>query len=272
MLALCATVNPGDEVILFDPYFVAYPHLVTLAGGTSVVLDTYPDFRIDVDRVRGRRSRRRRRPSCFRARPTRPGSTTRRGHAARPGGPGPREGRAADRRRDLPVVLVRRAVPVGGRVRPERAGRGRVRQDVRHHRLAARVRPRAEAADRGNGQAATVHVRLRRRARSSTPGWRPWTWTCRPSWRTTGGKRDFVCDGPRRASSSWCGRAGRFTCSRRCRGAPGPQFVEEAIRHNLLVIPGIAFGRKDTHFRVSYAAADEKLRQGAEILNRLACR
>src|SRR4051794_6408096 len=24
LLALCATVNPGDEVILFDPYFVAY--------------------------------------------------------------------------------------------------------------------------------------------------------------------------------------------------------------------------------------------------------
>src|SRR5262245_45898512 len=42
MLAMCATVNPGDEVILFEPYFVAYPHLVTLAGGTSVVLDTYP--------------------------------------------------------------------------------------------------------------------------------------------------------------------------------------------------------------------------------------
>ncbi len=52
MLVLCATVNPGEEVILFDPYFVAYPHLVTLAGGTSVVLDTYPDFRIDVNRVR----------------------------------------------------------------------------------------------------------------------------------------------------------------------------------------------------------------------------
>ena len=54
MLALCATVNPGDEVILFDPYFVAYPHLVTLAGGTAVVMDTYPDFR---DR-RGPRPRR----------------------------------------------------------------------------------------------------------------------------------------------------------------------------------------------------------------------
>ena len=41
-------VNPGDEVIVFDPYFVMYPHLITLAGGTTVVVDTYPDFDIDV--------------------------------------------------------------------------------------------------------------------------------------------------------------------------------------------------------------------------------
>src|SRR5205809_3016650 len=52
VLALCCTVNPGDEVILFDPYFVMYPHLVTLAGGKSVILDTYPVFRIDVNKVR----------------------------------------------------------------------------------------------------------------------------------------------------------------------------------------------------------------------------
>ena len=50
VLALCCTVNPGDEVIVFDPYFVMYPHLVTLAGGTTVFVDTYPDFRIDLDR------------------------------------------------------------------------------------------------------------------------------------------------------------------------------------------------------------------------------
>ena len=36
LLALCCTVNPGDEVIVFDPYFVMYPHLVALAGGTTV--------------------------------------------------------------------------------------------------------------------------------------------------------------------------------------------------------------------------------------------
>ncbi len=46
LLAICAVVNPGDEVIIFDPYFVMYRHQATLAGGTSVLIDTYPDFRI----------------------------------------------------------------------------------------------------------------------------------------------------------------------------------------------------------------------------------
>ena len=26
-------INPGEEVLFLDPYFVMYPHLVTLAGG-----------------------------------------------------------------------------------------------------------------------------------------------------------------------------------------------------------------------------------------------
>src|SRR6266849_5831241 len=52
VLALMSTVNPGDEVIVFDPYFVSCPHLVTLAGGTTVFVDTYPDGGIDVDRVK----------------------------------------------------------------------------------------------------------------------------------------------------------------------------------------------------------------------------
>ncbi len=46
-----AVVNPGDEVITTDPYFVAYPHMVALAGGKLVTVDTYPDFRVDVKKV-----------------------------------------------------------------------------------------------------------------------------------------------------------------------------------------------------------------------------
>src|SRR5437660_5734490 len=52
VLALLSTIDPGDEVIVFDPYFVMYPHFITVAGGVTVVVDTYPDFRIDVDKVR----------------------------------------------------------------------------------------------------------------------------------------------------------------------------------------------------------------------------
>ncbi len=51
LLGLCCAVNPGDEVIIFDPYFGMYRHLATLAGGVSVLVDTYPDFRIDATKV-----------------------------------------------------------------------------------------------------------------------------------------------------------------------------------------------------------------------------
>ncbi len=43
--------RPGDEVIIFDPFFVMYPPLVQLVGGVPVYVDTYPDFRIDLDKV-----------------------------------------------------------------------------------------------------------------------------------------------------------------------------------------------------------------------------
>ena len=47
LLALCCVVDPGDEVIAFDPCFMMYKHLATLAGGRTILVDTYPDFRVD---------------------------------------------------------------------------------------------------------------------------------------------------------------------------------------------------------------------------------
>ena len=51
VLTLFSLVNPGEEVILFDPFFVMYAPLVELVGGQPVLIDTYPDFRIDLNRV-----------------------------------------------------------------------------------------------------------------------------------------------------------------------------------------------------------------------------
>jgi aspartate/methionine/tyrosine aminotransferase len=51
VLAMLALISPGDEVVIPDPYFVAYPHQPTLAGGRAVCCDTYPDFRMTAERV-----------------------------------------------------------------------------------------------------------------------------------------------------------------------------------------------------------------------------
>ncbi|OAT72221.1 MULTISPECIES: aminotransferase [Parageobacillus] len=52
-LALRATVNPGDEVIVVEPSFVAYGPLVTLAGGVPVPVETNGDdhFKIRPDQI-----------------------------------------------------------------------------------------------------------------------------------------------------------------------------------------------------------------------------
>jgi len=52
----------------------------------------------------------------------------------------------------------------------------------------------------------------------------------------------------------------------------GTEFVAEAIRNQLLSIPGSVFSRRDSHFRLSYAADDRTIERGIEVLNRLARR
>lgn len=52
-LALEATIDDGDEVIIHAPYFTPYPQQIELAGGVPVVLNTYEEegFQINIDRL-----------------------------------------------------------------------------------------------------------------------------------------------------------------------------------------------------------------------------
>ena len=52
--ALMATLNPGDEVIIPAPYWVSYPDMVLLAGGTPVEVDDHDGERLQ-DEARGAR-------------------------------------------------------------------------------------------------------------------------------------------------------------------------------------------------------------------------
>src|SRR5438874_9312744 len=41
LLAILSIIDPGDEAVFLDPYFVMYKHLLTVAGGKSVIVDSY---------------------------------------------------------------------------------------------------------------------------------------------------------------------------------------------------------------------------------------
>jgi aspartate aminotransferase len=41
--AVCALINPGDEVVMAAPYWVSYPDIVKYAGGKPVIIETRAD-------------------------------------------------------------------------------------------------------------------------------------------------------------------------------------------------------------------------------------
>ena len=78
----------------------------------------------------------------------------------------------------------------------------------------------------------------------------------RPGWPTT---------------TSWSRPAGRSTPSPKPPGARARSSSHRAIeKHQLLIIPGNVFSRRDTHFRISYAADDAVIERGIEALRKLA--
>ena len=53
-------------------------------------------------------------------------------------------------------------------------------------------------------------------------------------------------------------------------GVSGADFAARAVERKLLVVPGSAFSARDTHFRLSFAAEDAVLERGVVALNELA--
>ena len=86
-----------------------------------------------------------------------------------------------------------------------------------------------------------------------------------------GAKRDMVCD-LLEGAVEFVRPSGGFYVFPKAppRFKNATDFVAATIERKLLVIPGEVFSQRDTHFRISYAAPDEKLRRGCEIIRGLA--
>jgi aspartate aminotransferase/aminotransferase len=267
LLAIMTTVNPGDEVILFDPYFVAYPHLVRLAGGVPVLIDTYPDFRIDLDRVRAALTPRTRMILV--------------NSPANPTGVVP----ARQALRDLAELARERQIIM-------------LSDEV--YRVYCYDEPFCSPAEFNDD----VLVFDGFSKSHAMTGWRlgfahgprqlieqmavvqQFSFICAPSMVQHAGavawdydvsgivadykqKRDRLCAGLRERFE-FVRPGGAFYLFVKAPWGSGTDFVSEAIRNNLLIIPSVTFSKRDTHFRISYAAEDATIDRGMEILNRLA--
>jgi aspartate aminotransferase/aminotransferase len=266
LLAILATVNPGDEVIVPDPYFVSYPNLVTIAGGRTVFVDTYPNFQLDPERLKAAITERTKVILlCSPANPT--GAVL-----------APEAMRAvAELARERGILLISdeiyRAFHYDGAPHTPAEfnedvlvieGFGKT-YGVTGWRLGFAHGPRAVIEEMTKLQ--------------------QFTFVCAPTPFQFGAlaaldfdvsgivadykrKRDLLTDGLRgRFEFEMPG--GAFYLFPRAPWGTGTEFVTEAIRKNLLIIPGGVFSRRDTHFRISYAAPDDVLMRGVEILNGL---
>ncbi|MFO0957289.1 MAG: aminotransferase class I/II-fold pyridoxal phosphate-dependent enzyme [Isosphaeraceae bacterium] len=269
LLALCSALNPGDEAIVFDPYFVMYNNLIALAGGTPVLIDTYPDFRIPIDRVAAAITPR---TKCLIA--NSPGNPT--GVVATPG----EVGALAKLCRDRDILMISDEVYRAFSYDAPCASPATWNEDV----LVV------------DGFSKTYGMTGWRLGYAHGPGrliqemakLQQFSFVCAPSplQKAVAGALDLDLSAQVAAYKSKRDRVvaalgghyelpatdGAFYAFPKIPDgwASATEFVAEGIRRNLLVIPGNVFSRRDTHFRVSYAVDDRTLDRGLGVLRELA--
>ena len=269
LLACMALLDPGDEVLIADPYFVMYKHLVNLVGATPVMVDTYPDFALDPDRFAAKIT-----PRTKLMLVNSPANPT--GKLA-----------SADELAGLLKLADRHGVlVVSDEIYNEFCYDGR-------YVSAARLGP-ANGTLLLRGFSKTYGMTGWRMGYAAGP--RPiieqmtklqqYTFVCAPSMAQKAAvaaldvdmsayvaeyhrKRDIIYDGLK-GEFEVTRPGGAFYIFPKSPGGPATPFCEQAIANNVLIIPGSVFSGRDTHFRNSFAAADDKLAAGAEILCRLA--
>ncbi|GIW99443.1 MAG: aminotransferase [Pirellulaceae bacterium] len=268
VLAILSLVNPGDEVIVFDPYFVMYVPLVKLAGGIPVLIDTYPDFRLDVERVEQAISPRTK-LILFNA----PGNPT--------GVTPDRE----DVRRLAELAAERHIALLSDEIYSQFVYEGELVSPAEFNPQTIVVDGFSKShAMTGwrvgwvHGPAAVLQTMIKLQQYSFVCAPQPAQWAGLAaldySMADHGAayrrKRDLLIDGLRDRFEFTTPGGAFYLFPKAPGGLTGSQFVEKAIANNLLIIPGKIFSRQDTHFRISYAASDATIRQGIAILNRLA--
>jgi aspartate aminotransferase/aminotransferase len=264
-LAILACIDPGDEVIFLDPFFVMYKHLLTMAGGKSVPVDSYPDFRFPAARVEQ--------------------AITPKTKAIILNSP------------SNPTGVVMNASEVAAAVDIARRHDLLLISDEIYE-------PFLYSGPRLESPAKTYEKTLILRGFSKShamTGWRlayaagpelliaqmsklqQYTFVCAPAplqdaalaaldidmsdiIATYRRKRDLVYEKLSRKFNVVRPEGAFYIFPQAPAGISSADFVAKAIERNVLMIPGNVFSERDTHFRISYATTEAKLAEGCDIL------
>lgn len=266
-LAFMVLINPEDEVLIPDPSFVSYKHLANFCGGKPVFIDTYPDFKLTAARIQ---------PHITKkttilvinspANPTGAMCTTQELKDI------------AELARKHNILIISDEIYHDYDYNHEFDSIGRYYEktlilDGFSKSFAMTGWRMGYAA--GPADIISEMIKLQQ-----------YTFVCAPSpaqyavaksldtdlskyISSYKKKRDMMYDGLK-------GRyhivkpGGAFYLFPQVPWGTDEEFVTSAIQKNLLIIPGSVFSEHHTHFRISYAASEETLKRGIDILNSLA--
>ncbi|MGD0572259.1 MAG: aminotransferase class I/II-fold pyridoxal phosphate-dependent enzyme [Sedimentisphaerales bacterium] len=270
LLAFLALINPGDEVIIPDPYFVMYKHLVNMLGGKCVFVDCYPDFGLDPGKIADAIT-----PKTKMIIINSPCNPT----GSIFGGKQLKE--------IANIASKNNIVVLSDEIYEKFSYDGPCDTIAKYCDRAILLRGFGKtygvtgwrlgyaAAGGEVGEAIDQMIKIQQ-----------YTFVCAPSpfqkaiaaamdydvtpivnaYRK---KRDLIYEGLK-DKFEIVKPAGAFYAFVKAPDGQASKFVEKAIANNILVIPGNVFSEKDTHFRISYATSDEKIRKGIEILRKMA--
>lgn len=266
LLALLATIEPGDEVVFLDPYFVSYMQLVRMVGGTPVAVPSYPDFAFPAEAVERAITPR-----------------TKLLLINSPGNPTGRVMSEAEIKSAAAIARKHDLLLLSDEIYNEMSYDGPSASPVAHA-------PERTILLRGFGKTYGV------------TGWRmgyvagpqplvdemlkmqQYTYVCAPSMaqhamltamktdtsrhrRDYARKRDLVVKALSGVFELTKPSGGFYVFPKApARFASATEFCEAAAERKVLIIPGSVFSARDTHFRISYAVPDEMCLKGCELL------
>jgi aspartate aminotransferase/aminotransferase len=268
VLTLMAILDPGDEVIIFEPAFVMYRPLVEFLGGRAVAIDTAPSFRIDVDRVAAAIT-----PHTRAILLNTPANPT--GHVAE-----------ADVVRDLARLAESRGVTlVSDELYRSYCYDGPFHSPALHSERVVVIDGFSKSHAMTGWRVGWVHGPAD--IVNACTMLQQYTFVCAPQvgqWAALAAL-DAPMDLPlaecrRKRDKLMAGLRGRyrfeppggaFYLYPEAPGGSGRAFAERAVaEEKLLVVPGSVFGAADTHFRLAYTVDERTLDRGIAALERLA--